>query len=315
MTEDHRRVMNKTPRPYRIQFASYAESDEQLQHVCWLCESLREFAGSLSDAPVVVYIPESYTIRNRLFLNKLADLHVETADISVPAEFEWYYYSGKVAAAGMAELNAEVKAESLVWMDEDTVVLREPSDLTLDDKTAVAYRPVTHNRSGCLFDEEPGLFWERVYDLLAIDNSALFPMVTPADNQKIRAYFNAGLLSVRPELRLFRDWCESFARLAEDPLLHKMCMENVIWRIFLHQAALIGPILRNLKREEMAELSDHYNYPLFFKRMYGADREFDDLRGVATMRYDVYFKDPEPDWAARLKGPEKIIDWLKSRLG
>ena len=92
------------------------------------------------------------------------------------------------------------------------------------------------------------------------------------------------------------------------------CRTEVTWRIFLHQTALVGPVINTLDRSALLELPDSYNYPIFFKKMYGAEEEFDDLTDVVTLRYDIYFRDPEPDWYTRLKGPDKSITWLKNRL-
>ena len=138
--------------------------------------------------------------------------------------------------------------------------------------------------------------------------------MTPADDQKIRAYFNAGVLVVRPERGILQGWGESFSVLCQDPELKKMCEADETWRIFIHQAALVGPPILELQREEMKQLPDSYNYPMFFKKQYGANREFDDISDIVTMRYDVYFRDPEPDWTEKLKGPKRKLDWLKDHL-
>jgi hypothetical protein len=139
-------------------------------------------------------------------------------------------------------------------------------------------------------------------------------MTTPADRQVINAYFNAGLLVVRPERGILRGWGEGFRELCRDPELTAMCRESVDNRIFLHQTALVGAVLHRLSRDEMIELPDTYNYPMFFKRMYGAKSEFDSLGDVVTLRYDVYFRNPEPDWADQLKGPSQQLEWLKGHL-
>jgi len=85
-------------------------------------------------------------------------------------------------------------------------------------------------------------------------------------------------------------------------------------RIFLHQTALTGTILNLVKRENMREFSDRVNYPLFFDLMFGAEGEFDCIEDIVTLRYDVYFRNPAPDWSEQLKGPADTIAWLKARL-
>jgi hypothetical protein len=172
-----------------------------------------------------------------------------------------------------------------------------------------------HNRSGTLYGQPPNEFWNRIYDKLKIDNSLLFPMVTPADQQTINAYFNAGLLVVRPELGILRAWGESFKVLYEDSVLAKMCEDDITHRIFLHQTALVGAVLHRLGQDEMVELSLQYNYPIFFHHQFDATSAFESIEDVVTLRYDIYFRDPDPQWASKLKGDAQKIAWLKARVG
>jgi hypothetical protein len=171
-----------------------------------------------------------------------------------------------------------------------------------------------HQNIGSLYSEPPDEFWSRVYKNLSIPESALFPMVTPADQKTLRPYFNAGLMIVRPERGVLRRWPQNFKKLYEDPVFAEMCKKDVYKRIFLHQAALVGAILNTLKKEEMFEFSPEYNYPLFFHEKFEATRKFGDITDAITTRYDIYFRDPSPGWSERLKGPEEIIAWLKKKF-
>jgi hypothetical protein len=298
-----------------IIFATYAETEEELLHVRYLAESIRAFAGNHSDAPVWVYVPTVFAEEADIASNELRALGVEIRTTDTPEDAKWFYYAGKVFAAGLAEAAAEELAAVLVWMDEDTIVLQEPTDLKLGEGIGFAYRPVMHNRSGSLYDEPPDSFWSRIYEKLSIDSGSLFPMVTPADRQTIRAYFNAGILAVRPEHEILRKWGESFKILYRDSALAGMCREDVNKRIFLHQTALVGAVLNTLDETAMSELSDRYNYPMFFKKMFGAISEFESIDDVVTLRYDVYFRNPDPNWSDQLKGPAHLISWMKERLG
>ncbi|MCK4858539.1 MAG: hypothetical protein KAT58_11260 [candidate division Zixibacteria bacterium] len=298
-----------------IIFATCAESEEELLHTRFLAESIRAFAGRFSDAPVWVYVPKSLAGTVAGEMNRFRALRVEIKTSSTPDEARWFYFAGKVFAAGKAEAAAVATAAVLVWMDEDTIVLQEPTDFVLGSEIGFAYRPVTHNRSGSLYAEPPDPFWNRIYKKLSIDLESLFPMVTPADRQTIRAYFNAGLLVVRPQRGILRKWGESFKVLYRDSVLVDMCREDVTKRIFLHQAALVGAVLNRLAKDAMLELSDRYNYPVFFKKMFGAESEFDSIEDVITFRYDIYFRNADTNWSRQLKGTAHLISWLKERLG
>jgi len=303
------------PSTPKIIFAAYADSDDELRHIEYLADSLRTFGGRFSQAPVRVYLPESLAASVGEDMSmRMQALGVDIRTSRIPDDARWFSYAGKTFAAGDAEAEAEGKAEILVWMDEDTIILQEPNELALDDQVDMAYRPVMHNRSGSLASEPPGLFWSRVYEMFNLDPNQLFSMVTPADRQTIRAYFNAGLLVVCPERGILRGWGDAFKKLYRDPALAAICRDNSTWRIFLHQAALVGPVINTLDQSALLELPDSYNYPIFFKKMYGAKEEFDDLTEVITLRYDIYFQKPEPNWSAQLRGPAESIAWLKNHL-
>lgn len=295
-------------------FATYAESDEELKHVSIMIESLRLFGGAYREAPVRVWLPDTYAPATAL-RDAITQNGGELFAVTIPEQARWFYYAGKTYAAGLAESSAAGQAEVLVWMDEDTVVLREPSDLRLPGEIDFGYRPVMHNRSGSLYDHPPGDFWAHIYELLKLSESNLFPMTTPADRQVIRAYFNAGLLAVRPRAGILQRWARCFEVLYNDPDLAQMCRRDLDKRIFLHQTALVGAALEGSSCERMLELPLQYNYPLFFERMFDAVDTFTALDDIVTLRYDVYFRNPDPAWADELQGSAEKIQWLRSRLG
>jgi hypothetical protein len=295
-------------------FAVFAENAEQLYHTLILAESIRTFAGKYAGDPIWIYLPESLLDMGEGVLEKLSSLDVEIKRSHTPPEALAFYYAAKVFAAAKAEAAAEGKAEFLVWMDEDTIVLREPADFNLERGMTFGYRPVMHRLIGSLYSEPPDDFWSSLYDKLSVPESSIFPMVTPADQKTIRPYFNAGLLVVQPEREILRRWSQGFQKLYQDPNIVKLCQGDRYRKIFLHQAALAAVVLSLLKPEEMIELSAGVNYPLFFKEMFGAQKEFDTITDVLTFRYDVYFRNPAPDWSQKLKGPPHIVSWLKERL-
>lgn len=297
----------------KIVFASYAESTEQLKNCCTLTESLRTFGGRFKNAPVWVMVPQDAAVDSPALRSRLETLHIELKSSRTPEEAKWLFYSGKVAAAAQAEAEAEGQFGLLAWLDEDTVVLEEPSDFDLSPEIDLAYVPVMHNRSGSLYDEPADPFWAVIYERLGVTDQMLFPMVTPADNQKIRAYPHCGLLVVRPQQKLLRRWAEDFERLYTDPLLCDMCREDRTKRVFLHQTALTG-LLHLVPQGRMLDLLPRYNYPVFFERRYGATQPFTSLDNIVTTRWVVSLKDIGPDWDQQLSGPAEKIAWLKDHL-
>lgn len=301
--------------PPPIVFAAFAGDATELEHTLYLVESIRTFAGGMRACPVRVYAPRELLEAESALTERLAAAGARTAASAAPEDALRFPFARKVFAAAQAENETTGAAEILAWMDEDTIVLAEPAEFLLPRGVSFGFRPVMHKLIGSAADAPPDEFWRRVYDRLAVPDSAAFSVVTPADSQVIRAYFNAGLLVVRPERGLLRRWAESFPVLYRDPETAAMCRQDRYRTLFLHQVALAGAVLSALDRSEMRELPPRYNFPLFFQEMFGAKREFNDLTGLATLRYDVYFRDPAPDWAERLHGPREQIGWLAERLG
>jgi hypothetical protein len=295
-------------------FATFAESIDQLDHAALLAESIRTFAGRYQHKPIRIFVPPEKIDVPADLSARLRDLRAELCQSASPEQALWLPYARKVFAAARAEAQAERRVEIMAWLDEDTIILKEPGAFALEPCHALAYRPVTHRNIGTLYAEPVDDFWARIYRRLEVSEEALFPMITPADGDTIRPYFNAGLLVVRPERRVLRRWAEDFALLYTDSTLVAQCRRDGPRRIFLHQAALAGAILNLVDREQMVELPWQYNYPLFFQEMYGANKAFDSIADVVTLRYDVYLHDPAPDWKRRLKGPPDKIGWLIERL-
>ncbi len=307
--------MPQAPQKKPLVFASFAEDEEQLDHIYYLAESIREFGGKAKNAPIWLYLADYNNLDLEQTRERFKSLNVEVFSSSAPDEALKFYFAGKVFASGLCEKRAENEYDYLVWMDDDTIVLQEPTEFLLDPNISFAYRPVMHNRSGTLYGKPPNPFWARIYEVLDIKSESLFEMTTPADQQKVNAYFNAGLLVVRPQKGILQKWSEDFEKLYTDSTLVRMCQEDITNKIFIHQTALVGAALNTLSRSEMIELDEEYNYPLFFEQMFGANREFGSIEGIKTLRYDIYFRDPDPEWDKKIKGPEKQVEWLKERLG
>jgi hypothetical protein len=297
-----------------ITFATNPQDSDGLHNVLILVESLRTYGGRFREAPVWVFASEELQASERKMVARLAALRAEFKSSRTPEEALRYFLAPKVFAAAQAEERAAGRSEFLVWMDTDTVILQEPTEFILESGISFGYRPVMHQRIGSLYSEPLDEFWTRVYAKLSVPTEAIFPVTTPADNKVLRAYFNAGLLVVRPECGVFRRWALDFTTLYEDPYFQEACRKDPFKQIFLHQVALVGGVFNSVSPAEMILLSDRVNVPLFFKEQFGAEREFDSVDGVVTLRHESYLKNPDARWREKLKGPEDRVAWIKERF-
>ncbi|MEZ5358441.1 MAG: hypothetical protein R3F48_06375 [Candidatus Zixiibacteriota bacterium] len=295
-------------------FATYFDSDLGISGIFSLTESLRQFGGRFADSEVRMYLPQSVTIDDAEFKQRIKEHHVLLKRCRVPESAEKFFYGGKPFAAAAAEADAEKSGHNLVWLDHDAIFLSEPTAFELAPDTCLAYLPVMHNRSGTNFESPPDAFWSRIYELQQLTPEMLFPMITPADEEKIRAYFHCGILAVRPHKGIMRRWAAEFKRLCTDDALIAISEENQTYRIFLHQAALTGAILHTITRDEMLELPEVYNYPIFFDRQYGAKKPYNDITDAVIIRCVVNLKKIGDNWPDELIGPDDKKDWLRNHL-
>ncbi|SYZ73624.1 exported hypothetical protein [Candidatus Zixiibacteriota bacterium] len=301
-------------RQYRVIFAAYAENSSDVRWLLHCAESRRHFAGSFNDCPFWIYLPDSLLSGTDKLPTTETAMNIEFIECTAPEKTADYFFGGKPYAAAKCETRAKDLTNVVVWLDPDTIFLDEPADFVLPEKICLKYRPVMHKNIGLLFSDSLDQYWSRVYELLSVPESTLFPMTTAAGGEIIRPYFNAGLLVLNPRCGLLAKWADYFDTLIGDSLIANLCRQDKRKNIFLFQVALTADILNSIGRDKMEELSDRYNYPIFFNIMFGASKPFDSIDSVITIRHEGFFSKPFPDWDQKLKGaPEKIL-WLKTNL-
>ena len=305
----------KQEKPTPLVITTFLETREEIAWARVMVESLRTFGGSLKNAPVWVYVSEDFRAAESESLNGFASLGAEIRTSRVEESATWFPLARKVFAASQAETEAAGKIAILARLDPDTIFLGEPVEFILPGDKDLGYRPVFHRTISPLYEEPLDTYWSRAYELMGIQASEVFPVVTPADGDAIRAYFQAGCVVVRPERGILKRWEAMFSLLADDPLIKEICGGDPRKRLFTFQVALVGAVLKGLPRPAMHTFSDRVNYPIFFKEMFGAKRDFHDLSNAVTVRYEQLFANPPPDWDKKLTGPADKIAWIKDRLG
>jgi hypothetical protein len=292
-------------------FATYAGDGEDLYQASVLLESIRTFGGGLRDLPVWIVLGPGCDPAIDRALPALRT--AEIWRVEIPEAARRFPFAGKSFAAALAERRAvAAKIDRMIWMDCDTIVLREPSALLPDRMPDLGATPVFHQLIGSLHGQPPDPFWTRVYDLLGVRESAAFPVETPVDRKTLRAYFNCGLLVVRTNRGILGEWRDCFVVLSGDDSMGRMCDGDELIRVFLHQVALAGAILRKVKREDVHLYGRGINYSVFLQGLYPDEARFDSLDGLVTLRYDVAFRNP--GIVAGLSGPAGLVSWIGERF-
>ncbi|HEY3382510.1 MAG TPA: hypothetical protein VGK32_12120 [Vicinamibacterales bacterium] len=292
--------------PSRVVFVTFAKNDSERRAALALAESVRTFGGRWRSARIRVYVPTELRAPDPVLLHRFEVNEVELRQVRVRSEGSSLPYAGKVFAAAQAEIDLDSACDLLIRMDPDTIVLKEPADCILAREVSVGYVPVHQVLIGSPYGQPPDKLWSVVYKRLGISERAVFPVVTSFDAEKIRAYFSAGLVVVRPERKVFRRWLESFQQLAIDPTVKEICRRDLSTEVYLHQVALAGAILATVPRAETVQLPPVYNYPLYLYRATESMERF------VTVRYENLFM--TPGWSSRVTASAEVLVWLRARF-
>jgi flavin reductase (DIM6/NTAB) family NADH-FMN oxidoreductase RutF len=267
-----------------------------------LAASIRKFGGSLSNYPIWVLTPKLEKNINNEIKDLFLSLNVDIIPFSTNNEPQFPFITYVLAAAN-AELLAKEKGKLLAWLGSNTIIFNEPQYFILDDDKNIGYRPVHHTNIGSFYDEPIDQFWQLVYQKCRVSKEQIFPMKTHVDHNKIRPYFNAGCLLVRPEKELLQLWWNSYKALHDEQDFKNLYSKNYIYAIFLHQAILSGLILATIERNKLYELPFDYNYPLNLYYNCPFVYRAKNINELTTVRYEdlenlktVPIQDPLKSW-------------------
>jgi len=277
-----------------------------------LADSIRSFAGGLSDSPLRFYTPGDVTGLSEGFRDRLSGLDATLVPFTLDDGLRGFPFMAHAFAAARAEEDAAGEAGVLAWLSPNTLVLGEPLDFLLGDGVSLGFRPVHHTLIGSLFGEPLDPFWSLIYELCGVPEERVFPMDTHVDGATLRPYFNSGILVARPGRGLMKAWRDKYVEVHDEPALRGFYEGDGRYRVFVHQAVLSGVILSGLDADEMVELPPSYNYPL---HLHGEDET--DGRPVAmeelvTMRHEGFHSDPR--WPERMPAGDSLKRWLLGRL-
>jgi hypothetical protein len=290
-----------------VTFACPALSAGSARQAALLARSLRRFGGTLAASDFLALVPAGRRSIDEAASGALAAAGAGRVPFELPEEAARFPFGALAYAAAAAEEQLEGRSAVLAWLNPDTLVLAEPEEFRLAPGKVLAYRPVHHLLIGSPYDEPLDPFWRLAYERCGVASSAVFPMVTCADARRVRPYFNAGLLVVRPEARILRCWRDAFASHYDAPELSTFCERDERYRIFAHQVLLSASVLAVADKMALHELPDRYNYPLHLHESYESARRPTSVGELITCRYESLSDWP---WRETIDVPEPYASWL-----
>ncbi len=246
-----------------------------------LARSIRTFGGSLADAPIVAVAPRAGHEPSGATLATFRDLGVTTVVEDLNTQHPDYGMANKWAAARWAEEHLDT--EVLVFLDSDTMVVADPSEFRLPPDVDVAVAPVDRKDKGSRGPGDPREdYWLRMYELTGVTQRPF--VTTPAGHQRIRAYFNGGLVATRRELRLFSEWYADFRALLDADHLPPEGLG------FLDQLSLAPMVSRHWDRARV--LDWRYDYPLPHRPTLPEPGRSAALEDLVHVHYHRFFAHP-----------------------
>ncbi|XMB86146.1 hypothetical protein RJG79_12225 [Mycoplasmatota bacterium WC44] len=253
--------------------------DSLIHHGILLSKSI------LKDNEVNLYILVPSTINIKKIENSFNDLRINVIVYDFLEELILFPFADKVFAAAYAE---SIVDGELLWIDVDSIFLKDTSLIELKRGKELAFRPVDKKLIGNALDKKLSDFWKELYNYFDLEKSSFF-VETGIDKFKILPYFNAGFVLLKTGNNIFKMWKDAFLDLYNIDQMKEFYNQDYLYKVFIHQAILTCVILKNLEYEKLQLLSSNINFPIHLYDEYKKDCDADNL---ICIRYDTYFNNP-----------------------
>jgi len=277
------------------------ESPAQVKPAKILIDSLREFGGEKSQAPILFFKASEG-------LPDIDGEMIETAVLKIDERLREYPLAAKVYACAQAERISGNKYDSLIWMNPETLVINPPKLLDLSGKYDLAIRPVHIKNVGSSTGAPLDDYWAGIYKSIGFEGEATTVVESFVDGQQLRAYYNTHVFSANPKLGLFNLWREHFERMALDKIFQSGPCGDMLQKIFLHQAVLSALIEKMIPDTRLLILPPDYSYPYNLQGKVPVDRRAGTLNELTVMVYEQ--RSIKPDEMKDIGVEEPLRSWL-----
>lgn len=235
-----------------------------------LVSCIRSFGGQYADAPIYCYQP-----RKGFEVSKETVLFLERQGVFFNGErlnkdYATFKFANKPIICAYHEQRS--RADGLVYLDCDSLLMNDPVDLLNFGEDEVMVRPEDAKGHGTNPDmtDEHAQQWRDLYEFLEIDT---YPTVkTVMDYKETLAYYNAGQIIAPRRCGLFGKWNDNFLRSLDQRLF------RTPYLIMSDQMMLSATIVQ--MRFKVKTQHPGFNFPLNL-------RVFDDIKNPLYQRESV----------------------------
>ncbi len=174
-----------------------------------LYESIRLYGGCFSQSPIYAFSPRAGHSISTETKQRLEKLSVTYIDLPLNSELTFFPSANKCYACAYMEENTSF--EFLVWLDSDTLFLREPVKFLLPSYIDVGVRPVGARRTypSTNIHDAFGYCWRELCHHCQVEYESIPFIETFGDRVIIKSCYNSGLVVGRTTKGIFRRWLEN----------------------------------------------------------------------------------------------------------
>jgi hypothetical protein len=217
-----------------------------------MVESFRRFTGSLKDAPIYSFQVRDKNDVSPDTIRKLEAFGVKHQKVVLNTQYPDYFLANKPLLCAYAEQT--IDTEILVFLDSDLVFFSEPKEFFLPPGCDVGIRPEHAKMIGSEGKHDPNdEYWKHLYQIAGLKEEPIY-VTTTVDRKRIKAFWNSGVVAVRPSAGIFTAWKNTIEQLLEPGV--GINQKN----FYYEQSALSATICATTPN--IWTFSPGYNYPI-----------------------------------------------------
>jgi len=155
---------------YPVTYMIMIDSPEQEQQANVLIKSINTFGRCNSPAPIVIVLADTIRTKGESLKGRI----MEIVKLEMNESLRRFPFSDKVYACAQVEKIMENRAEWLVWLNPDALMVAPPIEIMTDKNAWASLRPVHIKNVGLSCTEPVTDYWKIIYQQSKVDTNSVW---------------------------------------------------------------------------------------------------------------------------------------------